>query len=52
MACTRENDLQVWTLEYVTNYPTAKLAEEVNGHFGVQTLIVGPARTFRRFLET
>lgn len=49
---TRENDTQVWTLENVTNYPTAKLTEEVNGHFGVQTLIVGPSSAPPQFLET
>jgi hypothetical protein len=49
---TRENDMQVWTLESVTNYPMAKLAEEVNSNFGVQTLIVGSNTVFPPFVET
>jgi hypothetical protein len=49
---TSRNDVQGWILENVTNYPMAKLAEEVNGHFGIRTLIVGPATTFPQFLET
>jgi len=48
---TRESDAQVWTLENITNCSMATLAEEVNGQLGVQTLIVGPAATFPRFVE-
>jgi hypothetical protein len=48
---TREDDVQVWTLENVTNYSMAMLAEEANAPLGVQTLIVGPATVFARFLE-
>jgi|HubBroStandDraft_3_1064219.scaffolds.fasta_scaffold695053_2 hypothetical protein len=48
---TRLNGAQVWTLENVTNYPTAKLAEEVNDHLGVQTLVIGPATAFPQFVE-
>jgi hypothetical protein len=48
---TRQNDAQVWTLENVTNDSIAKLKEEVNHDFGVQTLVIGPATTFPQFVE-
>lgn len=49
---TRENDTQAWTLENITNRSMAELAKEVNAHFEVQTLIVGPLKVFPRFVET
>jgi hypothetical protein len=49
---TRENDTQVWTLEYITNRCMAELAEEVNRQFSVQTLIVGPLAVFPTSVET
>lgn len=49
---TRESDTQVWVLENITNRSAAELAEEVNAHFGVETMIVGPLRVFPKFLET
>jgi hypothetical protein len=49
---TRENETQIWTLEYVTNRSVAEIADEVNAHFGVQTLIVGPLTVFPKFVET
>jgi hypothetical protein len=49
---TRQNDTQAWVLETITNRSVAKLAEEVNAQFGVETLIVGPLSVFPKFLET
>lgn len=48
----REGMLHFWHLEMITNREMARIAEEANVNFGVQTLIIGPLSTFPRWLET
>jgi hypothetical protein len=48
----RSSDLEIWHLDRITWFVNACTEKEVNAHFGLQTLIVGPLNFFPKFLET